>query len=102
MTKRKPDNMEIRHEDKITESLRKVCDNNYNITEYAINGKRESAICITERDGKWMVFQQERGVEHDIVECETLLEACICFLIKLGKRSKRTILINEFSDELVK
>lgn len=68
------------------DALQKVIEKRYSPEVFSANGYQECAICIQYLNGKWSVYNAERGNRYDEVVCDTVLKACLEVIRKLTHR----------------
>ena len=68
---------------KYLEALDDVLSKRYDKSEYSFYGYKECAVCILYRDGKWFVFNGEKGNHYNEDIYDTILEACIGVIRKM-------------------
>jgi hypothetical protein len=70
------------------DALQKVLEKRYPASAYSMNGYQECAVCIQSEDGKWVVYNAERGNRYEEIVCDTVLKACLEFIRKLTHRTE--------------
>lgn len=73
----------------------------YHSSEYCINGTKDSAVCIVNRDGVWMVFEKERLKEYDIKSFDTVVEACLDMIGRMVLDGTSTQVKNQFINAIL-
>ena len=70
----------IKTEDYI-DALRQLLEKRYPSSVYSLDGYQECAVCIQSENGYWTVYSAERGNRYDEVICDTVLKACLEFIL---------------------
>ncbi len=76
--------------------LENVIRDRYNPSEYHFLGTQDSSICIMKNADKWDVFFSERARKRELRTYDTLMEACLDFLDRLGTNDDAAVMKNEF------
>lgn len=84
--------------EKYLNALERVLSERYLKSEYKIGGYQESSVCMETSDNSWIVYNGERGNRYNVVDCDTVLRACLGVMRKLAK-DKTNIEVME--DELL-
>lgn len=69
-----------------TDALKQVIEKRYTSDVFCANGYQECAICMQYENGKWSVYNAERGNRYDEIICDTVLKACLEVIRKLTHR----------------
>ena len=90
----------IKTEDYI-DALRQLLEKRYPSSVYSLDGYQECAVCIQSENGYWTVYSAERGNRYDEVICDTVLKACLEFILVNTFRCRSTRLANAISVHLL-
>lgn len=80
------------------DSLEKVLSKRFPANRYHIGGYQEAAVCIQSCNNGWIVYNGERGNKYNVIECDTILMACMELIRKLTHRRED---ISAMENELV-
>ena len=77
-----------------------VLRNKFAPSEYSLNGKLSSAICLDHVPTGWKVFESERNAEYNAKTFPNIVEACLDFLGRMSTHD-RSGLKEEFLDRII-
>ena len=69
-------------------ALEQVLSRRYDRNEFCLDGYQECSVCLQYDNGKWVVFDAERGNRYDEVFCITVLEACLNVIRKMTHQAE--------------
>ena len=87
---------------KCIQSLKAVLNRHFSDRLFNFDRYKEWAICMQKDDGKWLVYQAEKGNHYDEEVCLSVLEACLHIIRKATcLESEIALLDEEFYKELL-
>ncbi len=87
-------------EQKCINALKMAVDKCYSEADYSLFSYSECAVCLEKKDDIWEVYYGERCAHHDSESFSNILEACICFIKKLGSNTNTKGMIQDFTEYL--